>query len=234
MPHCLGLTTTSAQNYCSHSPPAPPSIQLSDETDLDHEPYRWDPSATEGSRSATPSETNSTPAPSAVRLAGLRSASKRGSNIPPVLQARKTKTTLSARTERRKEGKKSAFTEEERKRALESDPWTLSVELNQVVCRGCHKTIRLDRRSRYYPGLWQKHRDRCAQVRKLKEALSVRSDSPVSDAGMESSDETGAVSERATPARCTVPTRRMSKLDQTPKPTEVDDPIASRRSCNLT
>ncbi|KAJ6573414.1 hypothetical protein DFH09DRAFT_1277053, partial [Mycena vulgaris] len=61
--------------------------------------------------------------------------------------------------------KKSAHTEEQRKAALEADPWTLKVEFTKLVCRGCGRTIRLDGRSRYYPGLWWKHREHCEHVR---------------------------------------------------------------------
>ncbi|KAJ6499479.1 hypothetical protein DFH09DRAFT_1336486 [Mycena vulgaris] len=62
--------------------------------------------------------------------------------------------------------KKSSHSEAYRKAALENDPWTQSVEPTKVVCAGCEKTIRLDQRSRYYPGLWEKHRDRCDDVEK--------------------------------------------------------------------
>ncbi|KAJ7908121.1 hypothetical protein B0H13DRAFT_2017413 [Mycena leptocephala] len=57
-------------------------------------------------------------------------------------------------------GKKSSRSEAERRYALETDPWTTSVTPHEVVCRGCRRPIKLDRRSRYYPGLWEKHRDR--------------------------------------------------------------------------
>ncbi|KAJ7183830.1 hypothetical protein C8R46DRAFT_1067924 [Mycena filopes] len=65
--------------------------------------------------------------------------------------------------------KKSARTEAERRRTLEDDPWTLEVTPHEVVCRGCRRTIKLDRRSRYYPGLWEKHRDRCDHVVKIRD-----------------------------------------------------------------
>ncbi|KAJ7480249.1 hypothetical protein B0H11DRAFT_2193814 [Mycena galericulata] len=59
-------------------------------------------------------------------------------------------------------GKKTAHTVAERKATLENDVWTGSVEPKRVVCRGCGKTIRLNKRSCYYPGLWLKHRERAA------------------------------------------------------------------------
>ncbi|KAJ7920337.1 hypothetical protein B0H13DRAFT_1867676 [Mycena leptocephala] len=52
-------------------------------------------------------------------------------------------------------GKKTARSEAERRLALETDEWTLRVTPHEVVCRGCRRTIKLDRRSRYYPGLWE-------------------------------------------------------------------------------
>ncbi|KAJ6520699.1 hypothetical protein DFH09DRAFT_227144 [Mycena vulgaris] len=61
--------------------------------------------------------------------------------------------------------KKSAHTEAQRRVALEADPWTMNVEVTKLVCRGCGRTIRLDGRSRYYPGLWWKHREHCERVR---------------------------------------------------------------------
>ncbi|KAJ7105970.1 hypothetical protein C8R44DRAFT_329106 [Mycena epipterygia] len=50
---------------------------------------------------------------------------------------------------------------------LERDEWTATVTPHDVVCRGCRRTIKLDRRSRYYPGLWEKHRDRCEHVGRM-------------------------------------------------------------------
>ncbi|KAJ7779922.1 hypothetical protein B0H16DRAFT_1878531 [Mycena metata] len=69
--------------------------------------------------------------------------------------------------------KKSARSEAERRRALETDQWTLSVTPHEVVCRGCRRTIKLDRRSRYYPGLWEKHRDRCDHVIKIRDLTEL-------------------------------------------------------------
>jgi hypothetical protein len=68
-------------------------------------------------------------------------------------------------------GKKSSRSEAERRYALETDPWTTSVTPHEVVCRGCRRPIKLDRRSRYYPGLWEKHRDRCEGVSRMREAM---------------------------------------------------------------
>ncbi|KAJ7223453.1 hypothetical protein GGX14DRAFT_658167, partial [Mycena pura] len=68
--------------------------------------------------------------------------------------------------------KKTARKEAERKALLEADPWALMVSATQVVCGGCMQTIRLDARSRYYPGLWEKHRDRCDGVRVKRAALA--------------------------------------------------------------
>ncbi|KAK7042554.1 hypothetical protein R3P38DRAFT_2891164 [Favolaschia claudopus] len=67
--------------------------------------------------------------------------------------------------------KKTARSEAERRRLLETDEWAVKVTPHEVVCRGCSRPIRLDRRSRYYPGLWEKHRDRCEQVAKLQEEV---------------------------------------------------------------
>ncbi|KAJ7779497.1 hypothetical protein DFH07DRAFT_1056013 [Mycena maculata] len=61
--------------------------------------------------------------------------------------------------------KKTARKEAERKAVLVNDPWTGLVEYYRVVCRGCGNTIMLDARSRFYPGLWEKHRGRCDGVK---------------------------------------------------------------------
>ncbi|KAJ7470224.1 hypothetical protein B0H11DRAFT_2434417 [Mycena galericulata] len=64
--------------------------------------------------------------------------------------------------------KKTAHSAAERKFILEKDPWTGLVDKKRVVCRGCGRTIKLDARSDYYPGLWEKHRMRCQDIRNGK------------------------------------------------------------------
>ncbi|KAJ7214383.1 hypothetical protein GGX14DRAFT_610743 [Mycena pura] len=72
--------------------------------------------------------------------------------------------------------KRTARKEAERKALLEADPWVHSVVgATEVVCEGCRQTIKLDARSRYYPGLWEKHRDRCDGVRVKRAALAQAS-----------------------------------------------------------
>ncbi|KAJ6467654.1 hypothetical protein C8R47DRAFT_1201070 [Mycena vitilis] len=71
-------------------------------------------------------------------------------------------------------GKKSSRAESQRRHALESDEWTVLVFPHKVVCRGCRRIIKLDRRNRYYPGLWEKHRERCKGVGKMKETLGLQ------------------------------------------------------------
>ncbi|KAJ7197795.1 hypothetical protein GGX14DRAFT_667615 [Mycena pura] len=77
-----------------------------------------------------------------------------------------------AGTRRRQKVKKTARKEAERKALLEADPWALAVSATKVECGGCRQTIKLDARSRYYPGLWEKHRDRCDGVR-MKRAAAL-------------------------------------------------------------
>ncbi|KAG1734179.1 hypothetical protein EDB19DRAFT_1728686 [Suillus lakei] len=45
---------------------------------------------------------------------------------------------------------------------------TEGVQPISVWCRGCHQAIRLDKRSRYYPGLWVKHQGKCPGILKRK------------------------------------------------------------------
>ncbi|KAJ7750492.1 hypothetical protein B0H14DRAFT_3603183 [Mycena olivaceomarginata] len=61
--------------------------------------------------------------------------------------------------------KKGARTMAQRRAVLEADPWTITVAPHHVVCRGCKHTIKLDGRSLYYPGLWEKHRECCEKVK---------------------------------------------------------------------
>lgn len=63
--------------------------------------------------------------------------------------------------------RKNTMDERERKRMLEEDEWTGSVETHSVVCMGCKRKVSLDKRSRYYPGLWTKHRGKCMEIKRL-------------------------------------------------------------------
>ncbi|KAI6041869.1 hypothetical protein EDC04DRAFT_2545110, partial [Pisolithus marmoratus] len=75
---------------------------------------------------------------------------------------RNTSSTTAAGWERKRK------TEEQRKRELEEDEFTTNVTVTSVTCVGCNKSISLDKRSRYYPGLWVKHRNKCPDVQRLK------------------------------------------------------------------
>jgi hypothetical protein len=67
--------------------------------------------------------------------------------------------------------KKNTMDEEARKRKLEADEWTTDVTPKSVKCRACGRNVSLDKRSRYYPGLWLKHRGKCMEIKRL-EALT--------------------------------------------------------------
>ncbi|KAG2071842.1 hypothetical protein BDR04DRAFT_1097872 [Suillus decipiens] len=54
--------------------------------------------------------------------------------------------------------------EGQRRQKLENDEYTEDVQPTSVRCRGCQKAIKLDKRSRYYPGLWVKHRGKCPGI----------------------------------------------------------------------
>ncbi|KAF8873149.1 hypothetical protein BD779DRAFT_1477162 [Infundibulicybe gibba] len=47
---------------------------------------------------------------------------------------------------------------------LRKDRWTVGVMATTVQCAGCGKTVRLDGRSEYYPGLWDKHKGKCKGI----------------------------------------------------------------------
>ncbi|KAG1826788.1 uncharacterized protein BJ212DRAFT_1491535 [Suillus subaureus] len=53
--------------------------------------------------------------------------------------------------------------EAQRKRELKDDEYTCSVH-------GCEKEISLDKRPRYYPELWTKHRRKCQEIKKIESA----------------------------------------------------------------
>lgn len=55
-----------------------------------------------------------------------------------------------------------------RKEQLEADPWASEVKETSVRCKGCRKVIKLDGRYQYYRGLWDKHRDTCRDIKRLK------------------------------------------------------------------
>ncbi|KAG6874796.1 hypothetical protein C0993_012156 [Termitomyces sp. T159_Od127] len=64
--------------------------------------------------------------------------------------------------------RKNVMDTEERRRRLEGDPWALEVLPKLVKCRGCLRWIKLDQRSMYYGGLWNKHRDHCRCIKRMK------------------------------------------------------------------
>jgi hypothetical protein len=65
---------------------------------------------------------------------------------------------------RRKQHKK----EFQRKQELEDDEYAVDVKPKSVKCRGCQRSLKLDKRSRYYPGLWLKHRKKCRDILKME------------------------------------------------------------------
>ncbi|KAJ7610211.1 hypothetical protein FB45DRAFT_1066377 [Roridomyces roridus] len=70
-------------------------------------------------------------------------------------------TSSSTPTERTK---KTARTQNERIAGFRKDEWVGLFDAKRVLCRGCGHTIKLDKRSDYYDGLWIKHCGRCAKV----------------------------------------------------------------------
>jgi hypothetical protein len=64
--------------------------------------------------------------------------------------------------------KKSTMNEHERKMTLEVDEWASNITPTSVKCVACGQMISLDKRSRYYPGLWLKHRRRCTALKRLQ------------------------------------------------------------------
>lgn len=98
------------------------------------------------------------PAHNTIQNASKRNDSQRDFSGP----TRNPSSTTAAGWERKRK------TEEQRKRELEEDEFTADVTVTSVTCVGCGKQISLDKRSRYYPGLWVKHRNKCPDVEKIK------------------------------------------------------------------
>ncbi|KAJ7644902.1 hypothetical protein FB45DRAFT_1021644 [Roridomyces roridus] len=135
---CSRSSSLSDDNHPPRSPSPPSSISAH--------------SGTTSSSSSPCSRSSSLPPLTAIRHP---SAPPRPRSIP--------------RTRRPRPHKKSAHTESQRRLILESDPYILpgSLTPREVVCGGCHRRIKLDQRSKYYPGLWEKHRGRCDLVQEL-------------------------------------------------------------------
>jgi hypothetical protein len=68
---------------------------------------------------------------------------------------------------------KQRKTEAERKQELENDEYCSDVQPTSVICRGCEKDISLDKRSRYYPGLWRKHKQKCPGIQRMEVSYSI-------------------------------------------------------------
>lgn len=130
--------------------------RVHEERALSHSGRSWSPPP--GDADDVPASGPSGSGTSSPSARSTRSLSSLSTHTPTSLAAEHT-------------GKKSSRSEGERRRTLEDDEWTMRVTPHEVVCRGCRRSIKLDRRSRYYPGLWEKHRDRCEHVAKMRRLL---------------------------------------------------------------
>lgn len=71
-------------------------------------------------------------------------------------------------SEAAREHRRNIMDMELRRALLEADAWALAVEPKRICCRGCARWIKLDARSMYYRGLWDKHRDLCRAIKRLR------------------------------------------------------------------
>ncbi|CAK5282104.1 unnamed protein product [Mycena citricolor] len=72
---------------------------------------------------------------------------------------------------RRGDGRKRTCNSfEQRRDKLVNDPWAARIECSNVRCRGCAQLIKSEGRDGMYlyPFLWNKHRDRCDAVRRVR------------------------------------------------------------------
>ncbi|KAF4593209.1 hypothetical protein EYR38_008921 [Pleurotus pulmonarius] len=88
-----------------------------------------------------------------------------------------------ADTQVRRNRKKNMMDETERKKKLEEDPWALEVTPVSVRCGACTRLVSLDKRSRYYPGLWLKHREKCMEIKRLEALEHEQGDKQESTSG---------------------------------------------------
>ncbi|KIK49246.1 hypothetical protein CY34DRAFT_7553 [Suillus luteus UH-Slu-Lm8-n1] len=56
----------------------------------------------------------------------------------------------------------------QRKQELDNDEYTEDVKPRSVKCRGCQQTLKLEKQSRYHPGLWLKHREKYRGILKME------------------------------------------------------------------
>ncbi|KAG2749011.1 hypothetical protein P692DRAFT_201805410 [Suillus brevipes Sb2] len=69
--------------------------------------------------------------------------------------------------------RKERQNDDQRKRDLEEDEYAETFTTRWVQCRGCHHTLKTDKRYNYYPGLWIKHRELCKGIRKMEREKKV-------------------------------------------------------------
>ncbi|KAF9458535.1 hypothetical protein BDZ94DRAFT_101065 [Collybia nuda] len=91
---------------------------------------------------------------------------REGEDLPPATTKR-TRNTQQVPPEPHKRRKKNVMDEKTRRLLIERDSWGRNATSKSVECRGCGKTIKLDKRSQYYPGLWHKHRNKCPEIQRL-------------------------------------------------------------------
>ncbi|KAF7433546.1 hypothetical protein PC9H_005504 [Pleurotus ostreatus] len=82
--------------------------------------------------------------------------------------------------------KKNMMDESERKKKLEDDPWALEVTPISVRCGACTRLVSLDKRSRFYPGLWLKHREKCMEIKRLEAIEQEQGDKSESSSAVQS------------------------------------------------
>ncbi|KAK7052763.1 hypothetical protein R3P38DRAFT_3255847 [Favolaschia claudopus] len=68
---------------------------------------------------------------------------------------------------------KGARTKKQRCDILSKDPWVRDFGAHHVSCKGCNKRLKLDRRSLFYPGLWNKHREKCKAIMAAEEGVQA-------------------------------------------------------------
>ncbi|KAG6897147.1 hypothetical protein C0992_003805 [Termitomyces sp. T32_za158] len=88
-----------------------------------------------------------------------------------------------------KTGRQNKTDPVDRMTALSEDEWAASVQPHIVICKGCHKPIKLDvRYGQYYRSNWSKHKKLCKKIKQARKEKELARATEPKEAGL-SNDE---------------------------------------------
>ncbi|KAJ7073040.1 hypothetical protein C8F01DRAFT_1244042 [Mycena amicta] len=179
-PYALGdgehHTPAQSQSYTHTEAPTPTTIRFAVDLGFDgvsmttHSPYRApalpQSHATQGQPKAT-AQPRRAPVSKPKKTAASPASRKRS-------QAAATTASKTRRKKNRVTGKtKGARTESERIADMQANRWIMQFGVIHAVCAGCGSRFKNDKRSRFYPGLIEKHSRTCPGVKRKKAEKKV-------------------------------------------------------------